>query len=93
MHPEGHPRLIEIRLGEALIARRRGDPATAARLLDEARSRAAQDLDPRHMLFEAIALGAGAACPPAPAFSRLFASLRVCRAIIAAPLAEFGNQP
>ena len=81
VQPAGHPRLIEIRLGEALLARRRGDPATAARLLDEAHRRASRDLDPRHMLFEAIALAAGPACPPAPDSSRRFASLRVCRAI------------
>ena len=85
VQPDGHPRVIEIRLGEALLARRRGDSSSAARLLAQARDQADRDLDPRHMLFEAITLAAQPTCPSAPAAPRRFAALRVCRALEAAP--------
>jgi len=81
VQPEGHPRRIEIRLGEALLARRRGDDAAALRLLGDARAQAERDLDPQHMLFEAIEMAAGGACPPHSSFPRRLAVLRVCRAL------------
>jgi len=78
---DGHPRLIEIRLGQALVARRAGDEAESIRLLDEARAQAQRDLDPGHMLFEAIALAGSEGCPQSGRGMRGLVVTRVCRAI------------
>jgi serine/threonine-protein kinase len=56
IQPLGHPRRIEVALGEALLARLRGEPARADALFAEAQAQARAQLDPRHRLFAAIAI-------------------------------------
>lgn len=78
---DGHPRLIEIRLGQALIARRAGDEPESTRLLDDVRVQAHRDLDPGHLLFEAIALASTESCPQNSREMRGLVVIRVCRAL------------
>ncbi|MGA9828249.1 MAG: serine/threonine-protein kinase [Rhodanobacteraceae bacterium] len=55
IRPQGHPRRIEVLLGESLVAQRRGDIAAARRMLAAARMQARQQLAASHPLFEALA--------------------------------------
>jgi serine/threonine-protein kinase len=84
IQPDGHPRRIEVRLGEALVARSTGDAASANALLDEATAQAHAQLRPTHPLFAAIEdARAGASVQTRAGL----AGLRVQRAL-AAPAAQ-----
>lgn len=86
LQPNGHPRRIEIRLGQALRLRRLGDAGEAGRLITAAREQARRDLAPTHPLFTALDVAAAGSCAAAmPA--RGAAVLRVCRALQPAPAA------
>ena len=80
LQPLGHPRRIEIRLGEALRLRRLGDDAASTRLIGEARTQAIRDLAPTHPLFIALDAAGAGACDASTA-ARGAAVLRVCRAL------------
>ena len=79
VQPAGHPRRIEVALGEALLARARGDVARATTLLVDAQAQARTQLDPRHRLFTAIAIARGATTSAAAPGG--LAILRVQRAL------------
>jgi serine/threonine-protein kinase len=79
IQPLGHPRRIELRLGQALIAQQRNDPAHAERLFAEAQAQAEAQLAPTHGLFAAIAVAHGSPAPPDAAPG--LALLRVERAL------------
>ncbi len=82
LQPAGHPRRIEIDLGEALRLRRAGDLVAAKRLVDAARVQARRDLAPTHRLFVALDAAAAGSCDAGMA-ARGAAVLRVCRALAA----------
>jgi tetratricopeptide (TPR) repeat protein/tRNA A-37 threonylcarbamoyl transferase component Bud32 len=86
VQPEGHPRVVEVRLGQALIARRDGDQAAAQRLLAAAQEQASRQLVAAHPLFAAIAAAHGT---DEAATSGGLAMLRVRRALHAV---ETGRQ-
>lgn len=80
IQPEGHPRRIEILLGQGLVAARQSDPPGAQTLFDAARAQAVRQLDAEHPLLAAIDLAQG---KPGSASTRkpgLF-RLRVSRAL------------
>ncbi|MGN6521409.1 MAG: protein kinase domain-containing protein [Dokdonella sp.] len=79
VQPLGHPRRIEVALGEALVARRRGEPVHMLALLAAAQAQAAAQLAPEHRLFAALAIARDAAS--APAAPPGLAPLRVQRAL------------
>ncbi|HEY6943302.1 serine/threonine-protein kinase [Dokdonella sp.] len=81
VQPLGHPRRIEAALGEALVARRGGDAAASARLLDDAEAQARAQLAADHRLFAALALARGESLPAAVPAG--LAPLRVQRALAA----------
>lgn len=56
IQPEGHPRRIEIGIGQALLAQRVGNTTEAERLLSAAREQAERQLAPEHPLFMALDL-------------------------------------
>lgn len=81
IQPAGHPRRIEIWLGESLVARRRGDRVRAQRLLAAARAQARRQLAPTHPLFAALVAADGR--PVAVHEPVSLAMLRVQRALSA----------
>ncbi len=80
LQPDGHPRRIEIDLGDALRLRRAGDLAAATRLIDAARTQARRDLVPSHRVFLALDAAEAGSCGDGMA-ARGAAVLRVCRAL------------
>lgn len=80
LQPQGHPRRIEIRLGEALRLRRLGDADGSDRLIGEARTQALRDLAPTHPLFVALDMAELESCA-AGMSAQGAAVLRVCRAL------------
>jgi serine/threonine-protein kinase len=89
VQPQGHPRIVEIHLGLALIARRDGDQETARRLFMAAQAQASQQLAATHPLFAALAAAQDtSAATPSPTDG--LAMLRVRRALSAA---ESGRYP
>ena len=89
VQPQGHPRIVEIHLGQALIAQRDGDQETARRLFMAAQAQASQQLAATHPLFAAIAAAQDtSAATPSPADG--LAMLRVRRAL---SVAESGRYP
>ncbi|MGA9333878.1 MAG: serine/threonine-protein kinase [Rudaea sp.] len=79
IQPAGHPRRIEVWLGESLVARRRGDVPAARRLLAAARAQAQDQLAPGHPLFAALAAADGAPAKVHKPYG--LAMLRVLRAL------------
>jgi serine/threonine-protein kinase len=77
IQPEGHPRRVEIRLGEALAARAAGDIERSERMLDLAEGDARRLLAPTHPLFAALGVARGTPIAGAPVGLAL---LRVQRA-------------
>jgi serine/threonine-protein kinase len=63
VQPDGHPRHIEILLGQALLAQRSNDPANALRLLAAAHDQATRQLAPEHPMFVALGIAEGRATP------------------------------
>jgi serine/threonine-protein kinase len=89
IQPQGHPRRIEVRIGEALLARYAGDEARSNALLDQAFDEAHAALTSEHPLFAAIAdARAGASAQTRPGL----AGLRVQRAIALVAAAPRGVQ-
>ena len=88
IQPSGHPRRVEIGLGEALAARTAGDIEGSTLMLDEAEADARRVLAPTHPLFAAFAAARGTPVPGAPVGLAL---LRVQRALAAAARAAPGT--
>ena len=82
IQPAGHPRRVEIGLGEALVARAEGKLEESMRALRLAGIDARRWLAPTHPLVAALAAAGGAPAADAPASLAL---LRVQRALAAAP--------
>jgi tetratricopeptide (TPR) repeat protein len=79
IQPQGHPRRIEVRLGEALLARQRNDDSATQPLLAAAVAQARAQLAPTHPLFAALADAAATADAEPPGIG--LAALRVQRAL------------
>lgn len=80
IQPEGHPRRIEILLGQGLLAARQSNSAKTQALLDAAWAQAVRQLDAEHPLFAAINLARGKSGNDSSRSPGL-ASLRVSRAL------------